>query len=177
MNEPPCEHDYQLETVGGVYLTGAYVCRICSFRIGMSHEQFHRHAMYPGHYQAAARNEETIEERASQTLACYRQRLVEQLGELTSEDLPCRLSQTDHDEILTDVIEEVLREVVTACTEVARQSGLSQGKAVAALIERTVGGRMGARRGPVERQPELQLGGAGIRQDGSCDWQYKEDRG
>ena len=46
-----CEHDYQLETVGGVYLTGAYVCRLCSYRIGMSHEQFHRHANYPRHYQ------------------------------------------------------------------------------------------------------------------------------
>lgn len=46
-----CEHDYQLETVGGVFLTGAYVCRLCSDRVGMSHEQFHRHADYPRHYQ------------------------------------------------------------------------------------------------------------------------------
>ena len=46
-----CEHDFQLETVGGVYLTGAYVCRLCSHRVGMSHEQFHRHAVYPRHYQ------------------------------------------------------------------------------------------------------------------------------
>ena len=46
-----CEHDYQLESVGGVYLTGAYVCRLCSHRVGMSHAQFHQHAEYPRHYQ------------------------------------------------------------------------------------------------------------------------------
>jgi hypothetical protein len=46
-----CEHDYQLESVGGVYLTGAYVCRLCSYRVGMSHAQFHHHADYPRHYQ------------------------------------------------------------------------------------------------------------------------------
>ena len=46
-----CEHDYQLETVGGVFITGAYVCRLCSFRIGMSHDEFHQHADYPRHYQ------------------------------------------------------------------------------------------------------------------------------
>ena len=49
-----CQHDYQLETVGGVYLTGAYVCRLCSFRIGMSHDQFHQHADYPRHFRTAA---------------------------------------------------------------------------------------------------------------------------
>ncbi len=49
-----CEHDYQLETVGGVFLTGAYVCRLCSDRIGMSPEQFNRHADYPRHYQEGA---------------------------------------------------------------------------------------------------------------------------
>ena len=46
-----CEHDYQLETVGGVFITGAYVCRLCSSRIGMSHNEFHQHAEYPRHYQ------------------------------------------------------------------------------------------------------------------------------
>ena len=46
-----CKHDYQLETVGGVFLTGAYVCRLCSYRVGMSHDQFHQHADYPRHYQ------------------------------------------------------------------------------------------------------------------------------
>ena len=51
-----CEHDYQLETVGGVFLTGAYVCRLCSNRIGMSHEEFHRHADYPRHYQEGGNN-------------------------------------------------------------------------------------------------------------------------
>jgi hypothetical protein len=29
-----CEHDFQLETVAGVYLTGAHVCRRCSYRVG-----------------------------------------------------------------------------------------------------------------------------------------------
>ena len=48
-----CKHDFQLETVGGVYLTGAYVCKRCSHRVSMSHEQFHRHADYPRHYQVA----------------------------------------------------------------------------------------------------------------------------
>jgi len=38
-------------TVGGVYLTRAYVCRLCSHRVGMSHAQFHQHADYPRHYQ------------------------------------------------------------------------------------------------------------------------------
>ena len=71
-----CAHDYELETVGGVYLTGAYVCRKCSFRIGMSHEQFHQHADYPGHYQAA------------------------------TEELPSRLSLEEHDEFPTEVREE-----------------------------------------------------------------------
>jgi hypothetical protein len=46
-----CDHDYELETVGGVFLTGAYVCRLCSDRVGMSYEQYHRHASYPRHYQ------------------------------------------------------------------------------------------------------------------------------
>jgi hypothetical protein len=46
-----CEHDYQLESVGGVYLTGAYVCRLCSHRVGMSDAQFHQHDDYPRHYQ------------------------------------------------------------------------------------------------------------------------------
>ena len=46
-----CKHDYQLETVGGVFLTGAYVCRLCSYRVGMSHDRFHQHADYPRHYQ------------------------------------------------------------------------------------------------------------------------------
>lgn len=53
-----CEHDYQLESVGGVYLTGAYVCRLCSHRVAMSDAQFHRHADYPRHYQ---KREMTVE--------------------------------------------------------------------------------------------------------------------
>ena len=51
-----CQHDYQLETVGGVYLTGAYVCRLCSCRVGMSHNQFHQHADYPRHYQESGKS-------------------------------------------------------------------------------------------------------------------------
>lgn len=142
MDERHCEHDHQLETVGGVFLTGAYVCRRCSFRIGMSHEQFRRHAIYPGHYQADVNTEQTLEERASQVRTRYRQRLEKQLTELTTENLPCQLSQDEHDEILTEVIEEALREVVRACTGVARHSALSDAKAVADLIERTIRGRM-----------------------------------
>ncbi|MGC3973558.1 MAG: hypothetical protein QM771_04145 [Nitrospira sp.] len=48
---PECDHEYQLECVGGVYLTGAYVCRLCSFRISMSDEQFTQHAQSSRHYQ------------------------------------------------------------------------------------------------------------------------------
>ena len=54
-----CKHDYQLETVGGVFLTGAYVCRLCSFRVGMSHDQFHQHADYPRHYQEGSKTVDT----------------------------------------------------------------------------------------------------------------------
>lgn len=54
-----CQHEYQLECVGGVYLTGAYVCRLCSFRISMSDEQFHQHAHYPRHYQPKTDQAET----------------------------------------------------------------------------------------------------------------------
>jgi hypothetical protein len=46
-----CIHDYQVEMVGGVYLTGSYVCRLCSSRVGMSQDQFHQHADYPRYYQ------------------------------------------------------------------------------------------------------------------------------
>ena len=47
----PCRHRYELETVGGVYLTGAYVCQLCSERAAMTVEEFSRYASYPGHYQ------------------------------------------------------------------------------------------------------------------------------
>lgn len=56
--QPDCEHDYQLESVGGAYLTGAYVCRLCSFRISMSDEQFRKYAEYPRHYQVKDDNTE-----------------------------------------------------------------------------------------------------------------------
>ena len=55
---PECDHEYQLECVGGVYLTGAYVCRLCSFRISMSDEQFRQHAQSSRHYQAPDDNTE-----------------------------------------------------------------------------------------------------------------------
>ena len=78
-----CQPDYQLETVGGVYLTGAYVCRLCSYRIGMSSEQFHQQAAYPGHSQTDVSIGETLEARAQHTRERYRQRLQEQVRELT----------------------------------------------------------------------------------------------
>src|SRR5689334_98247 len=93
-----CKHDYQLEIVGGVYLTGAYVCRKCSYRIGMSSKEFSEHANYPGHYQGHGSSEPTLEERASTAKAHYIERLHEQLSELTSEHLPCELSQEEHHE-------------------------------------------------------------------------------
>jgi hypothetical protein len=48
---PACPHDFQLETVGGAYLTGAYVCRLCSHRVGMSDSEFRERSTYPRHYQ------------------------------------------------------------------------------------------------------------------------------
>ena len=54
-----CTHDYEVEMVGGVYLTGAYVCRLCSSRVGMSHDQFHQHADYPRHYQEGSKETAT----------------------------------------------------------------------------------------------------------------------
>ncbi len=54
-----CPHDYELETVGGVFLTGAYVCRLCSGRAGMSHDQFHQHADYPRQYQESSNGEDS----------------------------------------------------------------------------------------------------------------------
>ena len=53
-----CVHEYRLESGGGPYLTGAYVCRFCSFRISMSDEQFRKHTDSPD-YQANSTNRET----------------------------------------------------------------------------------------------------------------------
>lgn len=58
-----CNHKYELEAVGGVYLTGAYVCHLCSHRVSMTDEQFHQHAQYPRHYQAS---ENSVELKSSQ---------------------------------------------------------------------------------------------------------------
>jgi hypothetical protein len=136
-----CNHDYQLETVGGVYLTGAYVCRLCSYRIGMSREQFHQQAVYPGHYQADVSVGDTVEARAHKTRERYRHRLKEQVSELISENLPPMLSEDERNEILTEVIGDALLQVVRDCQEVAKDSGLSEGKVVAELIEQKIGGR------------------------------------
>ena len=136
-----CRHDYQLETVGGVYLTGAYVCRLCSVRVGMSDEQFHRHVNYPRHYQVDDGNEGTVEARAHRARERYARRLADQMKELTSEKLPSTLSEEERNEILTEVIEEALLEVVEACKDVARYSGLPDGQAIAGLIERNLGGK------------------------------------
>lgn len=136
-----CEHDYQLETVGGVYLTGAYVCRLCSHRIGMSHEQFNRQATYPGLYKADVSVAETVEERAHHARERYVQRLRDQMRELSGENLPSVLNEDERHEILTEVIQEALLQVVEDCQEVAKGSGLSEAKKVAELIERKIGGR------------------------------------
>jgi hypothetical protein len=136
-----CVHDYQLETVGGVFLTGAYVCRLCSHRIGMSHDQFNRQATYPGLYQAEVSVAETVEERAHHARERYVQRLRDQMRELSGENLPSVLSEDERHEILTEVIQEALLQVVKDCQEFAKDSGLSEGKVVAELIERKIGGR------------------------------------
>jgi hypothetical protein len=112
----------------------------------MSDEEFHREATYPNHYQAEHYREdrgvgETVEERAHHTRARYRQRLKEQVRELTSENLPSALSEEDRNEILTEVIEDALMQVVKDCKEVANDSGLSEGKVVAELIEKKFSGR------------------------------------
>ena len=64
-----CVHDYRLESGGGSYLTGAYVCRFCSFRISMSDEQFRKHAD-PRDYQVNSNTTETesVEEDPSTTV-------------------------------------------------------------------------------------------------------------
>jgi hypothetical protein len=53
LERPTCVHDFQLETVGGAYLTGAYVCRLCSHRVGMSDSEFSKRNAYPRQYQQA----------------------------------------------------------------------------------------------------------------------------
>ena len=53
LERPTCAHDFQLETVGGAYLTGAYVCRLCSHRLGMSDSEFSKRNAYPRQYQEA----------------------------------------------------------------------------------------------------------------------------
>ena len=138
-----CKHDYQLETVGGVYLTGAYVCRLCSYRIGMSDEEFHGQATYPNHYQAPHYEAEEIQgesvtERAVFTVERYRQRLKEQVRELRSENLAPELSEDDRNQILAEVIEDALSEIVKDCEEIAKGSGR---QVVAELIDKKFSGR------------------------------------
>jgi hypothetical protein len=54
LSDSDCQHDLHPEIVGGVFLTGAYVCRLCSSRVGMSPDQFHQHADYPRYYQVGS---------------------------------------------------------------------------------------------------------------------------
>jgi hypothetical protein len=57
----PCRHQYDLETVGGVYLTGAYVCRLCSHRTNMTDAEFRRHMTYPYLYQEGPEEKDLAE--------------------------------------------------------------------------------------------------------------------
>jgi hypothetical protein len=107
----------------------------------MSSEQFHQQAAYPGHSQTDVSIGETLEARAQHTRERYRQRLQEQVRELTSENLPSLRSEGERDEILKEVIVDALSEVVEACQAVARNAGLSEGDVVAELIEKNFGGR------------------------------------
>jgi hypothetical protein len=93
---------------------------------------------------------DTVEERARKTQERYGQRLEEQLGELAHEHLAATLSEDERKEILREVIQEALLEIVNACQEVAKSSGLIEGKAVAELIAKKL--RPGS---VVEKGPEL----------------------
>ena len=83
-----------------------------------------------------------MEERAHKAQERYSQRLQEQLNELEFENLPATLSDEDRKEVLTKVIQDALLEVVEACQGVAKNSGLSDGKIVAEIIEKKIGATM-----------------------------------
>ena len=137
-----CRHEYQLETVGDVYLTGALVCRLCSVREGMSLEQFLQHSQYPRHYQSDVCVGDTVEERANRARELYRQRLRDQLQQLISESLQPRLREEDCNEMLTQVIEEALFDLMKSCQDLVNHSGLPAGKDLAGLIGRRFGGNI-----------------------------------
>jgi hypothetical protein len=138
-----CRHEYQLETVGDVYLTGALVCRLCSFREGMSLEQFGQHSQYPRHNQSDVCVGDTVEARANHARELYRQRLRDQLQQLISESLQPRLREEDCNEMLTEVIEEALFDLMKSCQNLVNDSGLPAGKDLAGLIGRRFGGNIG----------------------------------
>lgn len=94
-----------------------------------------------------------MEERAHRTCARYRQRLKQQLRELTSEHLPAILSEEEHNEILTEVIQDALAQVVEGCQEVAKGSGLSEGQVIGVLIEKEFGGTTHQRTRSPYRKP------------------------
>lgn len=72
----------------------------------------------------------------------YIERLKMQLNQLASEQLPCHLSQDERHEIVSEVMQEALLEVVKACASISRESGLSEGTAIAELTEHKIGGRI-----------------------------------
>ncbi len=73
---PECDHEYQLECVGDVYLTGSYVCRLCDFRISMSDEQFRKHVPSSPHYQANADKTEPERTERNSSPAVHRSRKI-----------------------------------------------------------------------------------------------------
>ena len=81
----------------------------------------------------------SIPERAQKARERYSERLRKRVEQLTYAKLPCMVSEREHDEILTEAIEDALLELMKACQRVALYSGLSEGKAVADLIEREIG--------------------------------------
>ena len=81
----------------------------------------------------------TITERAQRAREEYNERLRSRVVQLCYAELPCLVSQRDHDEILTEVIEGALLELLTAWQRVALHSGLSAWQAAEELIEREIG--------------------------------------
>lgn len=108
----------------------------------MSHEQFSQHAVYPGHYQDRGCNKDNTKEIASKIQACYTKRLQKQLGELNSQLSPCQVCEEEQRILLTEMFQEALVEIVKACASISRDSGLSDGQAIADLIEQKVGVRL-----------------------------------
>jgi hypothetical protein len=72
LERPVCAHEFQLETVGGAYLTGAYVCRLCSHRVGISTSEFSKRRAYPRQYQADVPAEPKIRNDESDSSEVFR---------------------------------------------------------------------------------------------------------